>query len=430
MSVDRSIAPQVREFGRLDIEPLQKLKTASGTDVYVLDKGDEPVCMLAVLFPCGDMMASSNELMKVLTSTWREGSQAYTADEIADTLDFYGAWMTINSTLRHTQFSLYCLTSRLNKILPMLTDMILRPLFSAEPVSRIRNKLISTNRINRDKAKTAAREMIKCQLLGSGHPYARKETEQGFEEVTADGLKLMHSKIISTRPVIFLSGKLTGEAIDATLRFAGEITPAEPSEIKLSLNEITPDHANRILSKLMPEKSQSAIIMGIPAVNRSHPDYNQLRITVLLLGGYFGSRLMSNIREEKGYTYGINASLVGYNELGYIQIECECDNSYVDAVIEETKKELTRLATEPVTDEELSTVKRIIKSSLASILNDPFETAGFYVGQMTIGYPADYFYAQQKALDAITPEKVMEMAKKYLRPDNIFVAIAGGKADN
>lgn len=425
MSIDRTIAPPVNEFGFLSMEKPRQLRTPSGTQVSVLDKGDEEVCMVMVLFPSGEMESPSPELQNLLSSTWREGTSNLTADEIADRLDFYGAWTEITYSLHYTHLTINALTSRIKELLPLFADIILHPLFSEEPLERMKTKLCSNLKIMNEKVKPMAKELMKDQMLGSGHPMARRMTEQGVNDITPEQLRERHGLITSQRPVVILAGKVNDDVINSTLEFAEAITPAVPADVPNRIVPPLPGEEHR-LHKPMADKEQTAVVMSFPAVTRTHPDYNDLRIAVTLLGGYFGSRLMANIREEKGYTYGISATLTCCKEICYITIDCECDNANVDGVISETRKELTRLASEPVGEEELTVVKRMIKSSLASLLDDPFEMAGFYVGQISIGYPDDYFHAQQRALDAITPQRIMELARKYLNPEKMYVATAGG----
>lgn len=165
--------------------------------------------------------------------------------------------------------------------------------------------------------------------------------------------------------------------------------------------------------------------MSIPAVPRSHPDYNLLRMTVTALGGYFGSRLMMNIREDKGYTYGISSALLGSREGGYIVISAQCDNRYTSALIDETRAELIRMADSPLSDDELKRLKFNVASDLASTLDTPMTMMDYYELRHTIGVPDDYFYARQKALAEITPEIVCEMSRRYLNPDSLRISVAG-----
>ncbi len=425
MSIDRSVAPDVLDFGRLNIESAYTISTKNGVRINIIEKGEEDVCMLNLLLPYGDMEAPSSEIMKLLTSTWREGTRNFTSDEIADKLDFYGAWMEISSSLHYTVVTLYCLSSRLGELLPLIADILLNPLFSNEPVERMKAKMISSLRINRDKVMVRAKEQMRRQLLGKGHPAAQVQTEEGINRITDEDLRTVHKKIVSLKPSIIIAGKFDVETIESVKVFAENIICENQPDIERNIVVPEPDFEHKIVRKNIPDKEQSAVIMSFPSITRGDADYNDLRITVILLGGYFGSRLMSNIREEKGYTYGISASLVGNNEIGYVTIECECDNAYVDEVISETKKELKRLINEPVSQEEINIVRRIIKSSLASMQSDTFETAGYYIGQLTIGYPENYFSEQQESLDSISPERIMEVAAKYLNPDDMFITIAG-----
>lgn len=426
MILDRTVSPTIKEFGFLELEKPESITVSSGATFHILKKGDEDVCMLTVLFPSGMMEADSQEMMKLLSSTWREGTVHFSPDEVADKLDFYGAWMEISTSLHHTILSLYCLSSRLTELLPLFTDIILNPLFGQEPVERMKTKLVSTLRINKDKVKFVAKELMRKQLFGESHPMAREESEERIRKISRDELIAHHREIISHLPTIFLTGKPNEETVDAVSKFADSISPSKPTAANPKIIPTKPQEANAPVSKKMPGKKQSAVVMGLPAIMRDHPDYNDLRITVMILGGFFGSRLMTNIREEKGLTYGINASLVGNNDLSYILIECQCDNAHVEKVISETKKELLRLASEPVTDTEIASVRRMIKSSLATTLDDPFETAGYYTGQITVGYPADYYTEQQKAIDNITTDRIMELSKKYLNPGKMAIVTVGG----
>ena len=175
---------------------------------------------------------------------------------------------------------------------------------------------------------------------------------------------------------------------------------------------------------------QSAVAISLPAIARSHPDYNPLRMTVTALGGYFGSRLMSNIREDKGYTYGISAALLGSLDGSYITINAQCDNRHTEALIEEVRKELTDMVRRPLDESELDRLRFNVASDLASTLDSPMTMMDYYELNLTVGTPADYFEARRKTLADITPEKVCEMAGKYLNPDMLRISIAGDMGKN
>lgn len=179
---------------------------------------------------------------------------------------------------------------------------------------------------------------------------------------------------------------------------------------------------------ICPEALQSAVCISIPTIGRSDPDYIDLRLAMMALGGYFGSRLMTNIREEKGLTYGISGALLGYREGGVASIDSQTDPRNVKQLVSETIKELELLRTVAMTDGELSAVKRYAMSALAASLDSPFSIMDIYLTRYTSGTPDDYFKLQQKAITDLTAERIMEVANRHLDPDSVKISIAGPKA--
>lgn len=163
----------------------------------------------------------------------------------------------------------------------------------------------------------------------------------------------------------------------------------------------------------------------MPAIDRNHPDYIVLRLLVMALGGYFGSRLMSNIREDKGYTYGINSYLLGYPEGGLIGISSSTDNSTADALIEETIGEIKRLSKGDFTEDEIARLKQHAMSTLASSLDSSFDIMEYYINGLVAFIPSNYFEEQVKAVKSLTPELLTRVAREHLSLDRLNIAVAG-----
>jgi predicted Zn-dependent peptidase len=175
----------------------------------------------------------------------------------------------------------------------------------------------------------------------------------------------------------------------------------------------------------VPGTLQNSLSASIPTISRDHADYINLRLTIIALGGYFGSRLMSNIREEKGLTYGISASLLGMREGAHAQINAQYATGNSQRVIDEVRHELQVLATQPMPDDELTRLKRFIMSNLASTLDSPFSIVDYYQNQVLVGTPNDYFDAQFKCINSLSAETIMRMASQYLNPDDMRIVTAG-----
>ncbi len=168
--------------------------------------------------------------------------------------------------------------------------------------------------------------------------------------------------------------------------------------------------------------------MTIPAISREHDDYEMLRITVCALGGYFGSRLNANIREAKGLTYGIGASIIGIDGYGAINISCQCDCQYVDTVISEIRHELDAMRSGDYSADELARLKRFYMTSLSGILESPFSIMDFYESGLIADIPSDYFKQQLDALEVLSPITLSEMATKYFNSEAALTVVAGPKA--
>ena len=262
-------------------------------------------------------------------------------------------------------------------------------------------------------------------IYGSGHPLAHITVPEEIEQLTPEILAAIHKGIINpARAHAFMSGYFTDDILDSVRAMLAAIPPLSEGT-PLNISPGIPAKGGTIVKIPFESSMQSAISISIPSIPRSHPDYIPLRMAVTALGGYFGSRLMTNIREEKGLTYGIRAMLCGSLEGSYVGIMARCDKSYAYTVTDEIKKELLLLASEPPRGEELERLKTHLASELADNLDSPSKVMQYYRNIITFGTPADYFEQQQRHLAALTDTTIADMADKYLRPEMLLTAIAG-----
>ena len=226
--------------------------------------------------------------------------------------------------------------------------------------------------------------------------------------------------------VIMLTGKINAETISTVDKYFGKEWGEGKPSVVFNDPEVTfPGKRFSIANK--SDSLQSCVVMGLPAVKRDHEDYIPLRILVIALGGYFGSRLMSNIREEKGYTYGISASLIGRTDMSYISISSECDTKYTGLLIEEVKNEINRLIECKLDDAELDVVRANVLSDLVRTSDSPFSVAEYHITSICCDIPDDYFSRHIELIKNITPGKLQQMAEKYFIPEKLFISVAGDK---
>lgn len=177
----------------------------------------------------------------------------------------------------------------------------------------------------------------------------------------------------------------------------------------------------------LPDALQSAVRIGGLSLDRCHPDYLKMRVVITLLGGYFGSRLMSNIREEKGYTYGIAASLMTYPDHGMLAISAETTNEYVDPLISEVYHEIDRLQNELVSDEELKMLKNYMLGDMCRSYESAFSLADAWISLQVSGLSSSYFAEALNAVKNITPDEIRELSQKYICKESLKEIISGRK---
>lgn len=422
--LDRTIAPETRPFGfrKLPAETVEILP--NGITFHRYSGGDQPVCNLLVSFSGGVQETPTEYEAQMAMSMLQEGTAKYSGADIAEILDFNGARFIRSTSAHRSGVNITMLNSGADEVLTLLADMLTAPSFPADAVEAAKNVATSQLQINSSKVSFLADKECARMIWGDSHPTSKVATEEEIRAISRNTLSAWYSRMASGRTChVFLSGLLDDRLVDKvrdfllSLNLAGEgveslIIPMSPAAA--GVNFVEKEGAR-----------QNAVAAAIPAIPRSHPDYIPLRLAIVALGGYFGSRLMANIREEKGYTYGISSYLAGSLEGSFTGIAAQCDMTYTEPVITEIRNELRDLVLNPPSGEELRRLKLFCSTSLIETLDSPISIMGYYATSLFAGIPDGYFEAQQRAIEALTPDTIAEMAEKYLRPDDLRIAVAG-----
>ena len=422
--LDRTTPPEVRPFGKLTIPDEEITTLSNGLTLHTLSGGDQDVMRLNLIIDGGVSECGNQCIASFAAELLREGNSTLDSEQIADLVDYNGAWFNSSASSHFTTLQISGLMSRLDVLAPVVVDCLVNPSFPENAFRIIRSKGASRQRLNLSRVSFLANADNRRLIAGPAHPESRVPTPEDIEKIEIDSLIRYHKRILNAAHThAYLCGRLTPADVDRLCHHLEKIPASDrPSPIDIVPYASLPPCTSEVDKA---DSLQSAVVMSLPAVPRNHPDYNALRMTVTALGGYFGSRLMMNIREDKGYTYGISAALMGSRDGSSITISAQCDNRYTKALIDEVKIELERMVSQPLSPDELNRLKFNVSSDLASTLDSPMTMMDYYELRRTVGIPDDYFYARQKTLASITPEIVCEMAARYLRPDLLRISIAG-----
>lgn len=424
MNLNRKNAPIVTDFGELTIPYCRKLTLDNGIKLNIIDHGEFDVNRLTMSWIGGANDVDSFSTLMLASELMREGSIKYTGAEIAEIIDFNGAWLKNEFHSHHSTMVLHSLNSKFDKVLPSVIDAIVSPTFPTQEFEINKEKLAKRKELNLTKVAYLSKQSNHSLIYGKEHPCTKDEMPTEVRAISIENLKEIHSLIFTANNCeLYLAGRITPEIEDLINNQFGKLA-LDSNAITHRIVPIMPENKKLDIINV-PNSMQSAITLSIPTISRSHPDYIDLRYTIMALGGYFGSRLMTNIREDKGYTYGISAALLGNWEGGVMTISTQCDNNYTSMVIEEVKNEIENMKSNNFDEEELNRLKRFAMTQVAGILDSPFSIMDYYENIRHVLTSEDYFENMQKSINNLTSEKIAMLASKYLDVNELRISIAG-----
>ena len=419
-SPDRSTPPPVVEFSEVELPEIASETLPNGIGLSVLNAGEQDLCRLEFYRSGGLCEADDPAAWAVMAASMRDLTADYSGSSIADIIDFNGARFTSSSIDHFTMLGLLVMERNLAPVLPVVMSVFTRAEFNERTVATAARSLAAAAANRLARVMYVASSEARRAAAGADNPVARELEPADFESVTADRVRACYRQFCSRSVSVFMGGRFSDASLELVRSCIGALPSVAPSQLK-----VVPFHPESPSKVVIPMQGavQAAVSMALPAISREHPDYIPLRLTVMALGGYFGSRLMTNIREQKGLTYGITAALYGSREGAYVQIDAQCDAAFVDQVIAETDAEIRNLVANPPVHDELRRLRMHAWSVLAASCDSPLTILDYYTTRLKVGTPSDYIRRQLHAIAALTPETISEMASKYLTAP-MFTAIA------
>ncbi len=426
--MDRSIQPEIKSIDSFSIKLPQKTILNNGIELYTINAGEQEVVRVDILFK-GGRWRQNYKLQSIFTNRMlKEGTKKFVSKEIAEKLDYYGAWLELSSSADYEYITLYSLNKYFKETLEVVESIIKEPTFPQNELETVISSNIQQFRINHSKVDFLSHRKLLNMMYGDSHPCGNLVIEDDYQLITADILRDFHTQNYSSENcTIFLSGKITNSIIQAIDHSFGnnEFGIHQRNE-QLPVFSIHSDHEKRGGVEL-EGSTQSSVKLGSFTIKRSDADYLKYRVLIKLFGGYFGSRLMTNIREDKGYTYGISANTMFYPDSSILMISAETDHKYVEPLIHEIYREVNILQSERVSDEELSMVKNYMIGEMCRSYESSFSLADAWIFIHTYNLSNEYF---KNAVDAIlntSSEDINHLAQKYLKTENFYEVISGKK---
>ena len=428
MNLNRQIPPPICPLSDIHVTYPESQRLKNGIPLHVIRAGMEDVVRFDLLIGAGQWNQTQALQAMFTNRMLREGTSSLTSQQIAEKLDYYGAMMELSSSVNCGFITLYSLNKYFPQTIELVADMLMNPTFPEKEMEVVVEVNKQRFLINSTRVEMMGRKRLNRALFGEAHPLGRYAEVEDYDRLSPEVLKsFYHQHYHSGNCSIYLSGKITPEIIQSVERALGDAPWGEVSQAS-SFQPITPQP--EVGKRFFVEKEdalQSSIKLGGFVMDRLHPDFLKARVMVTLFGGYFGSRLMSNIREDKGYTYGIGAGIVTYPGVSVLAISTEAANEYAESVITEVYKEMDRLCNDRVPQTELDMVKNYMLGDWCRSYEGPFSLSDAWIYVETGGLDKEFFVRSIDAIQSITCEEVQALAQKYLCKENLIEVIAGKK---
>ncbi len=412
----RKKAPVIKdavEFN-LQLKPYEYFELDNGVPVYTIDAGTQEVIQLELVFYAGNWFEKDRSVAAATNFMLKNGTSNRTAFQLNEQFEYYGAYCSRSCFNETAVINLSTLNKHLHELLSMVEDMITDSIFPEEELAIYKQNSKQRLKVSLQKSDFVAARLIDASLYGIHHPYGTYTHAEDIDALQTEQLKTFFNQYyLQGHCVIFVSGKIPAGLQVLLNKHFGNHSMRKPSFAvePISVQPLT-EKRSRVQND--PDGVQGSIRIARPFPNRHHPDFMKAMVLNTLFGGYFGSRLMSNIREDKGYTYGIHSYVQNHLQQSAWMISTEAGKDVIEASIEEIYKEMKLLREELVGEEELSLVRNYLMGTILGDLDGPFQIMGRWKNIVLNQLNSDYFYDTIKTIKTISAEELRELAKTYL----------------
>lgn len=418
--LDRTVAPPFNRTNAFELIRPEKEILKHGAEAYFILGGTQEVSKVEIVFPAGRWSEKTPGVSYFTANLLSKGTRGKSSFQIAEMFDLYGAHLEIQPTFDNASISLYILNKNFQPAISLLFEMLKESVLPESELDLMKSIYLQNLKVNFEKTSYLSSRELRKNLFGETHPYGREVDEPDLAAIDVGSVS-EHYRDEFDRATLFVSGRVS----DANIAFINRTFESfKNSNIKPNNFTGAPAaHSRKVIDK--EGSVQSSIRFGKKAMSKLHSDYFDALFLNHILGGYFGSRLMKNIREDKGLSYGISSSLHALKNDSYIAIGADVNRENLDVAFQEIENELKRLRTEKIGDEELDTARNHFIGSLQLEITTSFAHADKIKNLVLFNLPSGYYQQMIDRINGINADDLMSIANKYFVEDT-FLEIAVG----
>jgi zinc protease len=418
--LDRTIQPPFARSNSFDLHKPELVVLPNGIKTYFIAGGNQDVIKIELVVNSGRWIEKTWGAAYFTGQLLSKGTSKKNSFEIAELFEGIGSHFEVSPGLDFVAISVYSLARKIEPTFRLLLELLTDAQLPQKELDQIKSIYLQNLKVNNEKTSFLASKLFRKNLFGEHHPYGKELDETDVDSISRSSL-VDHLATFSENISVFVAGKITSE----TKRVLIDGLTSLPHR---SVTRKQTTFADVISTSQRQEKEgsvQSSIRLGKKSILRSHTDYVDVLFLSHILGGYFGSRLMKNIREEKGLTYGIHASLHAMKNESYLVIGADVNKENVDLTIDEISKELRRLRDEKIDANELETARNHFIGGLQSELTTAFAHADKIKTIQLFGLDDRYYNSMIERIEKLTTEDLLRTGADHFN-ETSFLQIAVG----
>jgi len=421
--LNRSIAPPITDAVNfhLELKPYEKFTLDNGVPVYAINAGAEEVMSVEIIFFAGNSFEDKNVVAAATNFLLKNGTSKKKAFQINEHFEYYGSFLNRACYNETSTLTLHCLNKHIGELLPIVEELITDSIFPEEELAIFKQNQKQRLSVSLKKSEFVASRLIDSYLYGEKHPYGKYTSHAEYDALNREELISFYNKYYKNGScVIFTAGKLPPGLFELLNKHFGKLPFGNNFQKPLHQISSTKKPGEKFRITNDENGVQGSIRIAREFPNRHHPDFLKVMVLNNIFGGYFGSRLMANIREDKGYTYGIHSFLQDHIQQSGWLVSTEAGKDVCDAAIREVYKEMKKLQDEPVGEDEMQLVRNYMMGSILGDLDGPFHIIARWKNYVLNDLNGDYFYNAINTIRTVSPEELQQLAKKYLNPEEFY----------
>jgi zinc protease len=412
-----TIPPLIRAVTSLSLPAYETSRLANGMELYSLPGGTEPVMRMEIVFRAGAGLEMKTGVAEFMAGLMSEGTEQLSSADFAEKIEFRGATLQTRGGVDTVRIKLFTLTRFFPQLIELVRDILQFPAFDPQELKVYTSNKLERLQIDLKKNEVLAYRHLTEAIYGKAHPYGRNALPKDYESITTEDLRTHHRQfILPQNGMVFISGSYGDDVLQSVRQILGSWNPSPQNGAGHAKAHVA-ESLNGYHEIEGPQTHQAAIRIGRKLFTQSHPDWNGLYMLNTILGGYFGSRLMTEIRENLGLTYGIYSGIDSFAEDGCFYISTETTTDNIKTVIDAIQLETHKLQQELIPETELSMARNYLMGNLMTQLDGPFSTMD-YIKTMKIERLKDESLSELvETIQQIRSKDLQDLAIRYLDLD-------------